>query len=166
MTTQLEAICQQQKDSWNKISIGWKKWDHMTMDFLKPMGDEIIRTLNLKEDDIVLDVAGGTGGPGLTIATMLTSGKVYITDIAENMVDIARENANNRGIENVEAITAELIKGSSLKPKESYILLIKRLRKLHTSWGYEAEYYFSRFFKVNTNVSPQKYRETVAYARA
>ena len=32
--------------------------------------------------------------------------------------------------------------------------------------GYEDEYYFSRFFKVNTNVSPQKYMETVAYARA
>lgn len=108
MTAQLESIRQQQKDSWNKISPGWKKWDHMTMEFLKPMGDEIIRTLNIREDDIVLDVAAGTGEPGLTIATMLTSGKVYITDIAENMVAIARENAINRGIKNVETITAEV----------------------------------------------------------
>ena len=67
MTTQLESIRQQQKDSWNKNSSGWKKWDHMTMEFLKPMGDEIIRTLNVKDDDIVLDVAAGTGEPGLTI---------------------------------------------------------------------------------------------------
>ena len=108
MTTQLELIRQQQKESWNKISAGWKKWDDMTMDFLKPMGDEIIRTLNIKEDDIILDVAAGTGEPGLTIATMLTSGKVYITDIAENMVEIARENAIRRGIANVETITAEV----------------------------------------------------------
>jgi len=78
------------------------------MDFLKPMGDEIIRTLNLKDDDIVLDVAAGTGEPGLTIATMLTKGKVFITDIAENMVEIARENAIRRNIKNVETITAEV----------------------------------------------------------
>src|SRR5664279_1289396 len=108
MTVQLESIRQQQKESWNKISSGWKKWDDMTMDFLKPMGDEIIRTLKLKDDDIILDVAAGTGEPGLTIATMLTSGKVYITDIAENMVEIARENAIRRGIANVETITAEV----------------------------------------------------------
>lgn len=108
MTTQLDLIRQQQKDSWNKISSGWKKWDQMTMDFLKPMGDEIIRTLDPKGDDIVLDVAAGTGEPGLTIATMLTGGKVYITDIAENMVEIAYENAIRRGINNVETITAEV----------------------------------------------------------
>jgi len=108
MTAQLESIRQQQKDSWNKIADGWKKWDHMTMEFLKPMGDEIIRTLNLKEDDIVLEVAAGTGEPGLTIATIVTSGKVYITDIAENMVQIARENASMRSIKNVETITAEV----------------------------------------------------------
>jgi SAM-dependent methyltransferase len=72
------------------------------------MGDEIIRTLNIKDDDIVLDVAAGTGEPGLTIATMIPSGKVYITDIAENMVAIARENATRRGIKNVETITAEV----------------------------------------------------------
>ena len=80
----------------------------MTLEFLKPMGDEIIRTLNIKDDDIVLDVAADTGEPGLTIATMLTSGKVFITDIAENMVEIARENAIMRSIKNVETITAEV----------------------------------------------------------
>jgi AraC family transcriptional regulator, transcriptional activator of pobA len=31
--------------------------------------------------------------------------------------------------------------------------------------GYEDEYYFSRFFKVNADVSPQLYRETVGGAK-
>ncbi len=53
-------------------------------------------------------MAAGTVEPGLIIATMLTSGKVYITDIAENMVEIARENAIRRSIKNVETITAEV----------------------------------------------------------
>jgi ubiquinone/menaquinone biosynthesis C-methylase UbiE len=108
MTTQFELIRQQQKESWNKISSGWKKWDEMTMDFLKPMGDEIIRVLHPSGEDIVLDIAAGTGEPGLTIATMLSGGKVYITDIAENMVEIARENAVMRGIKNVETLTCEV----------------------------------------------------------
>ena len=73
MTAQLELIRQQQKDSWNKIAFGWKKWDTMTMDFLKPMGDEIIRFLKPSGKDVVLDIGAGTGEPGLTIASMRPS---------------------------------------------------------------------------------------------
>ncbi len=102
MEQQLEEIREQQKATWNKFSPGWKKWDDLTMDFLKPMGDEIIRQLNLKDTDVVLDVAAGTGEPGLTIASKLKSGKVIITDLAEDMLAIARENAAKRGIKNIE----------------------------------------------------------------
>ena len=76
MEQQLEEIREQQKASWNKFSPGWKKWDDLTMDFLKPMGDEIIRLIKPKNNEVILDVAGGTGEPGLTIASMLKDGKV------------------------------------------------------------------------------------------
>lgn len=102
MELQLEQIRDQQKELWNKFSPGWKKWDELTMDFLKPMGYEIIRLLNPKDDDVVLDVAAGTGEPGLTIARMLKNGKVISTDLAEGMLEIARENAAKRGIKNFE----------------------------------------------------------------
>ncbi len=102
MEQQLEQIRQQQKESWNKFSAGWEKWDDLTMDFLQPMGKEIIRLLNPKNDEIVLDVAAGTGEPGLTIASMLNGGKVIITDLAEDMLEIARENAIRKGIKNIE----------------------------------------------------------------
>jgi ubiquinone/menaquinone biosynthesis C-methylase UbiE len=98
----LEQIREQQKASWNKFSPGWKKWDDLTMDFLKPMGDEIIRMLNPKNNELILDAAGGTGEPGLTIASMLNGGKVFIVDLAEGMLEIARENATQRGIKNIE----------------------------------------------------------------
>jgi ubiquinone/menaquinone biosynthesis C-methylase UbiE len=107
MEANFELIREQQKESWNAISEGWKKWDTMTMDFLKPMGDEIIRVLNPENNDLVLDVASGTGEPGLTIATMLTTGSVIITDLADHMVDIARENAMNKGIKNVQTVTCD-----------------------------------------------------------
>lgn len=102
MEAQLEQIREQQKETWNKFSPGWKKWDELTMDFLKPMGDEIIRLLKPKDDDVVLDVAAGTGEPGLTIAAMLKSGKVISTDLAESMLELTRENAAKRGIKNFE----------------------------------------------------------------
>jgi ubiquinone/menaquinone biosynthesis C-methylase UbiE len=68
MEAQLEQIREQQKATWNKFSSGWRKWDGFTMEWLQPMGEEIVRSLQLKENDVVLDIAAGTGEPGLTIA--------------------------------------------------------------------------------------------------
>jgi len=102
MEKQLEQIREQQKESWNKFSSGWKKWDDLTMDFLKPVGAEIIRSISPENGQVILDVAGGTGEPGLTIAGMLNDGKVIITDLSQDMLDIARENADQKGIKNVE----------------------------------------------------------------
>jgi ubiquinone/menaquinone biosynthesis C-methylase UbiE len=102
MNQQLEEIREQQKQSWNKFSPGWKKWDELTMDFLKPMGDEIIAGIKPSGKEAVLDIAAGTGEPGLTIATMLPGGKVMITDLSEDMLMIAKENAEMRGISNIE----------------------------------------------------------------
>lgn len=108
MELEIEQIRDQQKETWNKFSPGWKKWDELTMDFLKPMGDEIIRLLNLKNDAIVLDVAAGTGEPGLTIASHLNGGKVVSTDLAEGMLEVAQENAKKRGIKNFETIVCDV----------------------------------------------------------
>src|SRR5690349_2530543 len=102
MEEQLVEIRDQQKQAWNKFSPGWKKWDQLTMDFLRPMGTEIIASISPSGNDQVLDIAAGTGEPGLTIASMLDGGKVTITDLAEDMLTIARENAKARGITNIE----------------------------------------------------------------
>ncbi|MES2410020.1 MAG: class I SAM-dependent methyltransferase [Bacteroidota bacterium] len=108
MEQQLEEIREQQKASWNKFSPGWKKWDDLMMDFLKPMGDEIIKLLRLKDTDTVLDIAAGTGEPGLTIAKIVTNGKVVITDLSDDMLEIARENAMLKGIRNIETLACDV----------------------------------------------------------
>ncbi|GAB3495967.1 hypothetical protein GCM10027341_14060 [Spirosoma knui] len=108
MEAQLEQIREQQKATWNKFSPGWRKWDDFTMNFLKPMGDEIINALALNDTDIVLDVASGTGEPGLTIASLVTNGKVVITDLAEGMLDVARDNATRKGITNYETVVCDV----------------------------------------------------------
>jgi ubiquinone/menaquinone biosynthesis C-methylase UbiE len=101
MDEHLHQIREQQRASWDKFSGGWKKWDDLTMEFLEPVGSAIIRSLEPQGSHAVLDIAAGTGEPGLTIASMLTDGHVVITDLSENMLDIARENAERRGITNI-----------------------------------------------------------------
>ena len=108
MEAQLVQIREQQKEVWNRFSPGWKKWDDLTMNFLKPMGDEIIHLIKPKGVDMVLDVASGTGEPGLTIATKLRGGIVIATDLAEGMLDVARENAVRRGIKNFDIVAADV----------------------------------------------------------
>lgn len=108
MEAQLEQIREQQKETWNKFSSGWRKWDDFTMEWLRPMGTEIINSLKLKPADVVLDVAAGTGEPGLTIATIVTDGKVVITDLAEGMLDVARDNAAKKGVTNCEFVRCDV----------------------------------------------------------
>jgi len=102
MDSQFESVREQQKASWNRFSAGWKKWDELFMDFMRPMGREIFHLLDPKGQDVVLDVAAGTGEPGLTIAARIPQGRVVITDLAANMLEIAGENARRRGLSNVE----------------------------------------------------------------
>jgi ubiquinone/menaquinone biosynthesis C-methylase UbiE len=107
MEQQFEQIREQQKESWNKFSPGWEKWNDLFMPFLDPMGHEMIRQLDLKDTDLVLDIAAGTGEPGLTIASTLKNGKVIISDLAENMLKIATKHAAKRGIENIETVVCD-----------------------------------------------------------
>ena len=108
MDNQLKQIREQQKESWNKFSPGWKKWDKLSMEMLKPMGEEIIRLISPKDGEMILDIAAGTGEPGLTIASMIPNGKVIITDLAEDMLKIAMGNAAIRNIKNFETIACDV----------------------------------------------------------
>jgi AraC family transcriptional activator of pobA len=53
-----------------------------------------------------------------------------------------------------------------IEAKRELYLTNKTVKEIAYELGYEDEYYFSRFFKINADVSPQLYRETVGHARA
>lgn len=53
-----------------------------------------------------------------------------------------------------------------IEAKRELYLTDKTVKEIAWELGYEDEYYFSRFFKINADVSPQLYRETVGYAKA
>ena len=52
-----------------------------------------------------------------------------------------------------------------IEAKRELYLTNKPIKEIAYELGYEDEYYFSRFFKVNADVSPQLYRETVGFGR-
>lgn len=52
-----------------------------------------------------------------------------------------------------------------IEAKRELYLTNKSVKEIAYELGYEDEYYFSRFFKTNADVSPQIYRETVGFAR-
>lgn len=103
----LEQIREKQKASWNKFSPGWKKWDAFTMGFLQGHGEAMTDILKPSGAHKVLDIAGGTGEPSLTIASMLDGGQVTITDLSDGMLDVARGKATERGVSNVDFQTAD-----------------------------------------------------------
>lgn len=81
---------------------GWEKWDSLIMDQLGPVGAAMIERLEMAEDQQHLDIAAGTGEPGLTVARLAPRGHVVLTDLSAEMLDIAARRANARGITNVE----------------------------------------------------------------
>ena len=100
MRLQLDEIRDQQRQTWDKFSAGWKKWDELVLGWLAPVGQELIGSAGLREDSNVLDVAAGTGEPGLTAAALVPKGMVISTDLSERMLEVAAENATRRGIKN------------------------------------------------------------------
>ncbi len=53
-----------------------------------------------------------------------------------------------------------------IEAKRELYLTNKSVKEVAYELGYEDEYYFSRFFKKNVNISPQAYRETVGFGKA
>ena len=101
MTLEQVQIRDQQRATWNKFSAGWKKWDEHVLAWLAPVGDALVESASLRPTSQVLDVAAGTGEPGLTAAARCPQGTVTVTDLAEQMLRVAEENAARRGLYNV-----------------------------------------------------------------
>jgi SAM-dependent methyltransferase len=90
-----------QRAAWAGLAAGWEKWDSVIMDQLGPVGTAMIERLGIADDQRHLDIAAGTGEPGLSVARLAPRGAV-VTDLAAEMLDIAARRANAQGITNFE----------------------------------------------------------------
>jgi len=91
-----------QRATWAGLSAGWEKWDSVIVDQLAPVGAAMIERLEIAADQQHLDIAAGTGEPGLSIARLAPKGHIVLTDLVAEMLDIAARRARAQGITNVE----------------------------------------------------------------
>jgi ubiquinone/menaquinone biosynthesis C-methylase UbiE len=97
-----DEIRDDQRAKWAGLSAGWDKWDSVIMDQLGPVGEAMIGRLNIAEDQQHIDIASGTGEPGLSIARLTPKGRVVLTDLAPEMLQVAARRASAQGLTNIE----------------------------------------------------------------
>ena len=97
-----DEIRDAQRAAWAGLSAGWEKWDSVILDQLGPVGATMIEHLGIAEGQQHLDIASGTGEPGLSIAKLSPKGCVVLTDLVAEMLDIAERRAKAQGIANIE----------------------------------------------------------------
>ena len=97
-----DEIRDSQRKTWAGLSAGWEKWDSVITEQLGPVGSAMIERLDIASDQQHLDIAAGTGEPGLSIARLAPEGRVVLTDLVAEMLDIAARRAQAEGIANIE----------------------------------------------------------------
>src|SRR3954465_2643748 len=97
-----DGIRDAQRAAWAGLSGGWDKWDSVIMEQLRPVGEAMIEHLEVAGNHQHLDIASGTGEPGLSIARLAPEGRVVLTDLAPEMLHVATRRAEAQGITNVE----------------------------------------------------------------
>lgn len=107
MTTD-DEIRAGQRATWADLSAAWERWDDVIVDQLAPVGAAMVDALGIGHGDgspagrLHLDVATGTGEPGLTIAAMAPEVRVVLTDLSPEMLAVAARRAEAQGIANVD----------------------------------------------------------------
>lgn len=97
-----EQVREAQRATWARLSVGWDKWDLVINDQLGPVGAAIIDSLAITGDPRHLDIASGTGEPGLSIARRWPRGRVVLTDLVPEMLEVASRRADQQGIATIE----------------------------------------------------------------
>jgi len=87
---------------WRESAFYWQKHLATIRTMFQPVTEALIGDAGIVEGHSVLDVAGGSGEPSLTIAeTVGSTGSVMCTDVVAEMVAAAEMEAQRLGIENV-----------------------------------------------------------------
>ena len=97
-----DEIRARQRATWAGLSASWEKWDSVIVEQLSSVGAAMIEHLDITDGQQHLDIASGTGEPGLSIARLSPRGRVVLTDLAAEMLDVAPRRAKAHGITNVE----------------------------------------------------------------
>jgi len=90
-------------DGWRETAQYWTRYSDIIARMFARLTEAMIERAGIREGQSVLDVAGGAGEPSLTIAERVgPDGSVMCTDAVAQMVEAARNEANRRGLKNVQ----------------------------------------------------------------
>lgn len=80
-----------------------ERWRANSAAMGKPATEALVGEADIRPGMHVLDIASGTGEPAISIASKLSgTGRVIATDISSNPLEIAKQRAAQRGLENIE----------------------------------------------------------------
>ncbi|CAN5736412.1 hypothetical protein BH20ACT23_BH20ACT23_16500 [soil metagenome] len=89
---------------WDEMAGGWERNIEYLWSSTRHVGEWLVESVQAKEGDAILDLAGGPGDNGFLAARRVgPPGKVIETDFAPQMVETARRRATELGLENLEA---------------------------------------------------------------
>lgn len=113
------------KRMWDGVAPGWGEHAAFVDARAAAMTETILDLARVEPGVRVLELAAGAGGAGLAAAERVgTRGEVVISDVAPEMIAIARARAEERGLENVRARVLDLEQID--EPDESYDAVICR----------------------------------------
>ena len=104
----------------------WRRWHDKSVLFWKELTDALLEAARLEPGHRVLELACGTGAPAITVAqTVGPTGHVVATDLAPQMLDIARTHAARASSSNM---TFEVVDAHALSyPDASFDRVTCRL---------------------------------------
>jgi 2-polyprenyl-3-methyl-5-hydroxy-6-metoxy-1,4-benzoquinol methylase len=103
--TQADAttIKEQQKKEWGNAAEAWRKHHQQLKEVSAPITRAMLDAAGISPGHRVLDIACGSGIPAIPAAQAVGSaGFVLATDQAPEMIEVARENARNEGVTNID----------------------------------------------------------------
>lgn len=90
------------RNQWTTAAEAWRANHERFGEASKHVTLALVDAANLEPGQRVLDLAGGTGEPSLTVAERVApGGSVVYTDLVQGMLDAAKENAGTCGLTNM-----------------------------------------------------------------
>ena len=100
-----ERVNREQREFWNNAAPGWKQMWSVLERAGQPVSDRLVELARVAPGNRVLDIATGSGEPGLTAARRVgPGGLVVATDQSPAMLELARERAAALGLHNVKFV--------------------------------------------------------------
>lgn len=104
------------RDQWQAAAEAWYRWSPTLNQWLGKATDKMLEMAGISSGHRVLDIAAGAGEQSITTAKKVgTSGYVLATDISSNILEYAKQMAQQAGLNNIET---KVMDGENLAVEE------------------------------------------------